>query len=80
MGIDLAILLYDGTSLLKLAKGGGMKPCVVGTWLHVLPEVAEGGTLSSPHLLDLVIEETGDEDSELEYVEYEVVQGLRFEI
>ena len=73
MGIYLAILLYDGTPLLELTEGGGMEPCVVGGRVHVVPEVTEGGALASPHLLNLVIEETGDEDSELEYVKYDVV-------
>ena len=50
-----------------------MEPCVVGAWLYVLFEIAEGVALASPHLPDFVIEEAGDEDTEFEDIEDEVV-------
>ena len=50
-----------------------MKPCVVGSRLYVVFEIAEGCSFASPHLAHLVIEETCDEDAEFEYVENEVV-------
>ena len=59
----LAQLFHQGTTLLELTQGGGMKPHILCLRIYLLPQDTDGVTLTAPHLPRLLAEAADDGDT-----------------
>ncbi len=59
----LAQLFHQGTALLELTQGGGMKPHILCLRIYLLPQDTDGVTLTAPHLPHLLAEAADDGDT-----------------
>ena len=72
-GMLQADALDDRTSLLELAKRGGMHPHILGVGVDFLFQRLEGSTLAAPQQTDLMVEDGCNGDAQLYEIHRDVV-------
>ena len=73
LGMLQADALDDRTSLLELAKRGGMHPHILGVGVDFLFQRLEGSTLAAPQQTDLMVEDGCNGDAQLYEIHRDVV-------